>query len=60
MSEDTVPTDPEAAAPDRAAYTVLATEGLFKNGKLYAQGETIMLTVETGQAFIDVGDVELQ
>ena len=44
--------------PLRRAYIVTAETGIFKNGKLYEQGEEIMLDDHTATNFGNLNEVE--
>ena len=46
------------AQPERRRYIVMSESGLFKNGKLYEQGEEIMLDAKTAANFNNLGEVE--
>lgn len=48
---------PEALV-SRVKYVVTAEAGIFKNGKLYARGETIELQPKTAANFIAIGELE--
>lgn len=48
---------PEALI-SRVKYVVTAEAGIFKNGKLYACGETIELQPKTAANFIAIGELE--
>lgn len=43
---------------ERFPYRVTAEEGIFKNGKLYEQGDEIMLDRDTASRFVELGEVE--
>ena len=43
---------------ERKPYVVAAESGIFKNGKLYAKGETIELDAKTAKNFAAAGDLE--
>jgi hypothetical protein len=45
-------------AEKRESYKVISEVGIFKNGKLYEQGETVELTEATAEAFREAGDIE--
>ncbi len=45
-------------AKERWQYHVIGMAGVFKNGKRYARGETILLDVDTAKNFIAAGDIE--
>lgn len=56
---DTVQVDvAPGEALSRRQYLVTSEAGLFKNGKLYAQGAQIPLDAKTAAAFLAVGDIE--
>lgn len=56
MADKTFAGDP-VQLPTKA-YEVVSAAGLFKNGKQYATGETILLTDKTAANFIASGDVK--
>lgn len=48
----------DGAAPERKQYVIEAENGLFKNGKQYAKGETIALDEKTAANFLALGDIK--
>lgn len=63
MSETTqdsiaVSVEDVGSQPERRPYIVTAESGIFKNGKLYEQGEEIMLDAKTAANFNNLGEVE--
>jgi hypothetical protein len=45
-------------APARKEYEVTSKAGLFKNGKLYKQGDTVLLDDQTASAFLVLEEVK--
>lgn len=43
---------------ETAKYNVLVESGIFKNGKLYAKGETVEMTKQAGERFVALAQVE--
>jgi hypothetical protein len=50
--------EPAAGVPVRRSYRVTVEGGIFKNGKLYEQGEIVELDEVTAGRFMEIGEVE--
>ena len=52
------PGNTEAAEPVKKEYEVISESGLYKSGKHYTKGETILLIEKAAASFIAAGDIK--
>lgn len=59
MNEDIVQDEILENQPIRKPYIVAVETGIFKNGILYNQGDSVLLDDKTAANFLAIGDIEI-